>query len=65
MTWQHKVSIGLYRIALVVSIFFSLMAFLVFYQAGIFNALLAAVITFGIAFGLVTLLNWILRGFIG
>jgi hypothetical protein len=65
MSWQHKVSVGLYRIALVVSIFFSLMAFLVFYQAGIFNALLAAVITFGITFGLVTLLNWILRGFIG
>jgi len=41
------------------------MAFLVFYQAGIFNALLAAVIAFGIAFGLVALLNWILRGFIG
>ena len=65
MSWQHKVSVGLYRIALVVSIFFSLMAFLVFYQAGIFNALIAAVIAFGIAFGLVALVNWILRGFIG
>ena len=65
MSWQNKVSVGLYRIALVVSIFFAIIAFLITFQTGLFNAILATIITFAVSFGLVALLNWILRGFIG
>ncbi len=65
MSWQNKISVGLYRIALVVSIFCSIIAFLLFYQTGIVYAILAAFVAFVISFGVVALINWILRGFIG
>ena len=65
MSWQNKISVGLYRIALVVSIFCSIIAFLLFFQTGIVYAILAAFVAFIICFGAVALINWILRGFVG
>ena len=65
MSWQNKISVGLFRIAIIISFLTALIALLLFYQTGLFNAILASAITFGITFGIVALLNWIIRGFIG
>ena len=65
MSWQNKISVGLYRIALVVSVFCSIITFLLFFQTGIGYAILAALVAFVISFGVVALINWILRGFVG
>jgi len=66
MSWQKKISVGLYRTSLVLSLFFSAIAFLIFFnQNGFFSGIIAAIIVFVLIFGIIALLNWILRGFIG
>tara|TARA_Y100000389_G_C17244074_1_gene404656 strand:+ start:56 stop:256 length:201 start_codon:yes stop_codon:yes gene_type:complete len=66
VSWQKKISIGLYRISITLSIFFSAIAFLIFFnQNGVISGIIAAIVVFAIVFGIIALLNWILRGFIG
>jgi len=66
MSWQKKISVGLYRTSLVLSIFFSAITFLIFFnQNGLVSGIIAAIVVFAVVFGIIALLNWILRGFIG
>ena len=64
MSWQNKISTGLYRIAITISFVTGFIAFAYFYDSGLFKAILASAVTFGITFGIVALLNWIIRGLI-
>jgi len=66
VSWQKKISVGLYRISITLGIFFSAIAFLVFFnQNGLIPGIIASIVVFAIVFGIIALLNWILRGFIG
>ena len=64
MSWQNKISTGLYRIAITLGVVTGLIAFLLFRQTGLLNAFLASAVTFGVTVGIVAVLNWIIRGFI-
>tara|TARA_Y100000996_G_scaffold302915_1_gene240255 strand:+ start:117 stop:314 length:198 start_codon:yes stop_codon:yes gene_type:complete len=64
MSWQNKISEGLYRIAITLGVVTGLIAFLLFRQTGLLNAFLASAVTFGVTVGIVAVLNWIIRGFI-
>lgn len=64
MSWQNKISEGLYRIAITLGVVTGLIAFLLFRQTGLLNAFLASAATFGVTVGIVAVLNWIIRGFI-
>ena len=65
MSWQNKISVGLYRIALILGVTVGLIGFLLFYQHGLLNAILAFIIAFGVTVGVIALLNWVIRGFTG
>ena len=64
MSWQNKISEGLYRIAITLGVVTGLIAFLLFRQTGLLNAFLGSAVTFGVTVGIVAVLNWIIRGFI-
>ena len=66
MSWQKNISKGLYRISVALSIFFGVITFVIFYnQNGLISGLFASIVVSVIVFGIIALLNWILRGFIG
>ena len=64
MSWQNKISEGLYRIAITLGIVTGLIAFLIIKDDGLLNAILGSAVTFGVTVGIVAVLNWIIRGFI-
>ena len=64
MSWQNKISEGLYRIAITLGIVTGLIAFLIIKDHGLLNAILGSAVTFGVTVGIVAVLNWIIRGFI-
>ena len=66
MSWQKNISKGLYRISVTLSIFFGVITFVIFYnQNGLISGIFASIVVSVIVFGIIALLNWILRGFIG
>jgi hypothetical protein len=66
MSWQKNISKGLYRISVTLSIFFGVITFVIFYnQTGLISGIFASIVVSVIVFGIIALLNWILRGFIG
>ena len=66
MSWQKNISKGLYRISVTLSIFFGVITFVIFYnQTGLISGIFARIVVSVIVFGIIALLNWILRGFIG
>jgi|TARA_B110000305_G_C18921005_1_gene395130 hypothetical protein len=66
MSWQKNISKGLYRISVALSIFFGVITFVIFYnQNGLISGIFASIVVSVIVFGIIALLNWILRGFIG
>ena len=66
MSWQKNISKGLYRISVALSIFFGVITFVIFYnQTGLISGIFASIVVSVIVFGIIALLNWILRGFIG
>ncbi len=64
MSWQNKISEGLYRISITLGIVTGLIAFLIIKDDGLLNAILGSAVTFGVTVGIVAVLNWIIRGFI-
>ena len=66
MKWQQNISEGFYRIALVLSSFVSIIVFIaVLNREGLFQALFFSGIVFAVIFGIIAIINYIIRGFIG
>ena len=66
MKWQQNISEGFYRIALVLSSFISIIVFIaVLNHKGLFQALFFSGIVFAVIFGIIAIINYIIRGFIG
>ena len=66
MKWQQNISEGFYRIALVLSSLISIIVFIaVLNHEGLFQALFFSGIVFAVIFGIIAIINYIIRGFIG
>lgn len=66
MKWQQNISEGFYRIALVLSSFVSIIVFIaVLNREGLLLALFFSGIVFAVIFGIIAIINYIIRGFIG
>ena len=67
MTWQKNISEGFYRIALVLSSIAAVLTFLIFVigNGNLFYGILISGVVFAVVFGIVAIINYILRGFVG
>jgi len=67
MTWQKNISEGFYRIALVLSSIAAVLTFLIFVigNGNLFYGILISGVIFVVVFGLVAIINYIVRGFVG
>ena len=67
MTWQKNISEGFYRIALVLSSIAAILTFLIFVigNGNLFYGILISGVVFVVVFGLVAIINYIVRGFVG
>ena len=67
MSWQKNISEGFYRIALVLSSIAACLTFLIFIigDGNLFNSILISAAVFAIVFGIVAIINYIVRGFTG
>ena len=66
MTWQKNISEGFYRIALVLSSIAAVLTFLIFVigNGNLFYGILISGVVFAVVFGLVAIINYIVRGFV-
>ena len=67
MSWQKNISEGFYRIALLLSSIAAFLTFLIFIigDGNLFNSILISAAVFAIVFGIVAIINYIVRGFTG
>jgi hypothetical protein len=67
MTWQKNISEGFYRTALVLSSIAAVLTFLIFVigNGNLFYGILISGVIFAVVFGLVAIINYIVRGFVG
>jgi hypothetical protein len=67
MPWQKNISEGFYRLAIILSSIAAGLTFLIFIigNGNLFYGILISGVVFAVVFGLVAIINYIVRGFVG
>ena len=65
MSWRRNFSEGFYRLAIVLGTIAAIVFGLIFLGNSIISGIIAAAVAFSITVGLVAVIHYILKGFIG